>query len=161
MSWIDKLPLARFLKWLRGVLSEPDGTPSGLVVLMYAFSVFSMWLLWRCFYHIFQLHDPTMVTIWLSNMPMLVTTLIGLIALPYGINKGTATFSDIANMVTAARTNNVNTAITGTLGDLKGMFAKQQTATAPDPPPAPAAVAPAPAPATSSSPATGSAGVKG
>jgi hypothetical protein len=147
--WMDKLPLAIFLRWLRGVLSEPDGTPSSTRVLMYMFSVFSMWLLWRCFYHIFQLHDPTLVTIWLSNMPLLITTLIGLIALPYGINKGSATFSDIANMVTAAKTNNVQTAITGTLGDLKGLFAKTEPTQAPTPAPA----------ATST--ATGSAGVKG
>jgi hypothetical protein len=158
MSWIDKLPLAIFLKWLRGVLSEPDGTPSSTRVLMYAFSVFSMWLLWRCFFHIFRLTDPTLVTIWLSNMPMLVTTLIGLIALPYGINKGSATFSDIANMVTAAKTNNVNTAITGTLGDLKGMFVKQAVMPGQETPPAPAAVAAAPA---KPAPATGSAGIKG
>jgi hypothetical protein len=43
------------------------------------------------------------VSVWLANMPMLITALIGLIALPYGINKGTATFSDIANMMTAAK----------------------------------------------------------
>jgi hypothetical protein len=73
---------------------------------MYAFSVFSMWLLWRCFYHIFQLHDVTQVSIWLANMPMLIASLIGLIALPYGINKGSSTFSDIANMMTAAKTGN-------------------------------------------------------
>lgn len=152
MSWMDKLPLARFLKWLRGVLSEPDGTPSSTRVLMYAFSIFSMWLIWRCFYHIFRLHDPTLVTIWLSNMPMLVGTLVGLIALPYGINKGSATFSDIANMIASAKSNNVNTAITGSLADLKGMFAKP----APEP-----ALTPVATQATAPPPGTGTPGVKG
>ena len=109
--WIDHLPLAIFLRWLRGVLSEPDGTPSSTRVLMYAFSVFSMWLLWHCFYHIFQLTDVTQITIWLSNMPMLIASLIGLIALPYGINKGTATFSDIANMITAAKNGKTGDAV--------------------------------------------------
>ena len=146
-TWLDNFPIARFLKWLRGVLSEPDGTPSSTRVLMYAFSIFSMWLIWRCFFHIFRLHDPTLVTIWLSNMPMLVTTLIGLIALPYGINKGTATFSDIANMVTAAKTNNANPA--SPLGDLKGML-RQQIAAPEVPPVAPKAPQ-----------AVGSAGIKG
>lgn len=140
--------LKKTLTWIRGVLSEPDGTPSSTRVLMYIFSFFSMWLLWRCFYHIFRLTDATLVTIWLSNMPMLVTTLIGLIALPYGINKGSATFSDIANMIANARTNNVNTAISGSLSELKGMFAKQQTG-------------PAPAAPSTPPPATGSSGVKG
>ena len=108
MSWIDKLPLPRFLNWLRGVLSEPDGTPSSTRVLLFAFSIFSMWLVWRCFYHIFQLHDATQVSIWLANMPLLIASLMGLIALPYGINKGSSTFSDIANIVTASKNKNGN-----------------------------------------------------
>ena len=120
-----------------------------------------MWLLWRCFYHIFRLHDPTLVTIWLSNMPLLVTTLVGLISLPYGINKGSATFSDIATMVANAKQGNLQASIGGNLSDLKGMFSKAPEA-APAAPAAPAEAAPAPAPAaTPAAPAVGSAGVKG
>jgi hypothetical protein len=93
----------RVLSWLHALVSEPDGTPSSTRVLMFSFSLFSMHLIWRCFFHIYQLKDPMQVSVWLSNMPMLITALIGLIALPYGINKGTATFSDIANMMASAR----------------------------------------------------------
>jgi len=146
----------RTFAFIRGILSEPDGTPSSTRVLMYLFSGFSMWLLWRCFYHIFQIHDTTMLTIWLSNMPLLVTTLIGLISLPYGINKGSATFSDIATMVANAKQGNLQASIGGNLSDLKGMFAKAP-APIPDAPPAAAAAAPTPPAA----PATGSPGVKG
>jgi hypothetical protein len=93
----------RVSSWIHALVSEPDGTPSSTRVLMFAFSAFSMHLIWRCFAHILALTDPVQISTWLSNMPMLITSLIALIALPYGINKGTATFSDIANMMTAAK----------------------------------------------------------
>lgn len=102
MSWVDKLPLPRFLNWLRGVLSEPDGSPSSTRVLLFAFSIFSMWLITKCFNHIFQLQDLTQLGIWLANMPMLITTLMGLISLPYAINKSSSTFSDIAASIANA-----------------------------------------------------------
>lgn len=105
MSWVDQLPLAKFLKWLRGVLSESDGSPSSTRVLLFSFSAFSMWLIWRCFFHIFQLTDVTQITVWLSSMPYLIAALMGLITLPYGINKGTAT---LANIVSAAKNGNGN-----------------------------------------------------
>jgi len=95
--------IQRILGWLHALVSEPDGTPSSTRVLMFVFSAFSMHLIWGCFRHIYTLTDPMQVSVWLANMPMLITALIGLIALPYGINKGTATFSDIANMMTAAK----------------------------------------------------------
>jgi hypothetical protein len=143
MQWIENLPIPRFLRWLQGVLSEPDGTPSSTRVLMYAFSVFSMWLVWHCFNHIFQLNDITQLTVWLSNMPMLIASLLGLIALPYGINKGSSTFSDIANMMTAAKT--------GKAGVVQAVEAQIEQA-----------VAPAnPANAAKPTPAVGTAGVKG
>jgi hypothetical protein len=123
---------------------------------MYIFSIFSMWLVWRCFYHIFQIHDTTMLTIWLSNMPLLVTTLIGLISLPYGINKGSATFSDIATMVANAKQGNLQASIGGNVSDLKGIFSKAPAAAAPEPTPTPAPAATAPV-----APTTGSPGVKG
>jgi hypothetical protein len=140
--------LKRFFGWIRGVLSEPDGSPSSTRVLMYIFSIFSIWLIARCFHHIFQIHDTTMLTIWLSNMPMLVGTLVGLIALPYGINKGTATFSDIANMVAAAKTNNISANLTGDFKAITGVVQKAPDASAPAAPAAPVQ-------------ATGSAGIKG
>jgi hypothetical protein len=97
------MAIKRIFGWLHALVSEPDGTPSSTRVLMFAFSGFSMHLIWGCFRHIYTLSDPIQVSVWLSNMPMLITSLIGLIALPYGINKGTATFSDIANMMASAR----------------------------------------------------------
>ena len=100
-----------FVGWCIDVVSDPEGNPSSTRILMFVFSIFSMILIWRCFFHIFQLNNTVEVTIWLSNMPTLVASLIGLISLPYGINKGTSTFLDIANMMANTKNHNVTTAI--------------------------------------------------
>lgn len=101
--WIDHLPLA-ILRWLRGVMSEPDGTPSSTRVLLFVFSLFSIGVIGYIVYHVTHITDVVIIGIFLSNLPLLIASLMGLIALPYGINKGTTTFSDIANMMTAAKT---------------------------------------------------------
>lgn len=91
----------------REILSGPDGTISSTRLLMYVFSFFSMGIIGGFVYRVFHLTDPVIISIYLSNLPTIIASLLGLIALPYGINKGTATFSDIANMVTATRSRNV------------------------------------------------------
>ena len=94
----------------------------------------------------------------MSNLPLLCTALIGLIAAPYAINKGTASFSDIAQMMASSKQNNIQSSITGSLSELKGMLAVSQTPPVPAPATAPVAVAtPDPAPANK----TGTAGIKG
>jgi hypothetical protein len=91
------------LKFIAGILSESDGSPSSTRTLMYIFSFFSMWLIWRLFYHIIRIQDAATLSIWLSNMPLLITTLIGLISLPYAVNRGTSTLSDLAGMIAAVQ----------------------------------------------------------
>jgi hypothetical protein len=45
-----------------------------------------------------------MVSIWLANFPLILTALMGLIALPYALNKGATSLSDIATMIANAAT---------------------------------------------------------
>jgi hypothetical protein len=90
----------KILSYAHSLLSDSDGTPSSTRVLMYLFSLFSMHLLWGCFRHIYTLTDTMQVSVWLTNMPMLITALCALIALPYAINKSSITLSDIAAMMT-------------------------------------------------------------
>lgn len=117
MGFIDHL---RGIKnFIRGVLSEADGTPSSTRVLMFVFSIFTLWLLVKIFFHIFAIADTTALTIWLSNIPLLITALMGLIALPYTINKGagaiTETFSGLANMMASAKQVQLNANISDKL----------------------------------------------
>src|SRR5271170_7970792 len=92
--------------WIRRLFSEDDGvTPSSARVLMFIFSIFSMWLDWRIFYHVFRIQDATAVSVWLGNLPMLIGAEIGLIAMPYTVNKGTSTLSDVAGMFANLKAN--------------------------------------------------------
>ncbi len=106
----------------KGIFCERDGTPSSTRVLMYIFAFFSINLLGRIFSHIYRITDTTQLTIWLSNMPLLITALMGLIALPYTINKGAGavseTFSGLANMMASAKQVQTNTNLEGKLTDL-------------------------------------------
>jgi len=143
MSWVDHLPLAVFLRWLRNVLSEADGTPSASRFLMLLFSMFSMMVIGWIVYYITHITDVMIIGTYLANLPLLITSLLGLIALPYGINKGSSTFSDIANMMTAAKT--------GKAGVVQAVEAQIEQAVA-------SAI---PASAAKPTPAVGTPGVKG
>lgn len=130
--------------FVKGVFSEPDGTPSSTRLLMFIFSAFSLWLIYRIFKHVFGLSDTTTLTIWLSNVPLILTALMGLIALPYTINRGagaiTETFSGIANMMASAKQVQMNATLEGKLTDIvKKVQGGMGDGNAPAPPAAPAA----------------------
>jgi hypothetical protein len=103
-----------FIGFIRGMLSEPDGRPSSTRVLMFVFSGFTCWLLWRIFWHIFGIADTTQLTIWLSNMPILITVLMGLITLPYTINQGALAVTNSVKAV-AARSTQANSAVAASI----------------------------------------------
>ncbi len=109
--------MGQFIEFIKGLFSESDGSPSSTRVLMFLFSMFSCWIIWRILYHVFRISDPTQISIWLANLPMLIGALVALIALPYTVNKGTNTLSDVANMFATIKTNGnqvsnaVNTAV--------------------------------------------------
>lgn len=132
-----------FKNFIKSAFLESDGTTSSSRIMMFLFSCFSMWLLWRIFWHVFRLTDTAALSIWLANVPLLIAALCGLIVLPYTINKGSeamqSTFNGIASMMNAAKSAQTNTALTGTVG----------AAILQPPPPTPPA------------PAVGSSGVKG
>lgn len=106
--------------FIKSAFQESDGTTSSSRIMMFLFSCFSMWLLWRIFWHVFRLTDTAALSIWLSNVPLLVAALCGLIVLPYTVNKGSeamqSTFNGIASMMNAAKQAQTNTALTGTVG---------------------------------------------
>ena len=65
---------------------------------MFFFSLLTAAILWRIVAHVLQLTDIALVGVWLANLPLLIAALCGLIALPYTVNKGTSTLSDIAGL---------------------------------------------------------------
>jgi len=119
----------RTLAFVRGLISEPSGEPSSTRVLMFLFSFFTMWVVQRIIYHVTHLTDVAMVSVYLSNLPIVLTALIGLIAAPYAINKGTASFSDIASMITAAKQKDPTTSLTELKAELTDPTTPPATAT--------------------------------
>ena len=126
--------------FIRGMLSEPDGSPSSSRTLMFVFAGFSMVMISKILWHIFNITDTTQLTIWLSNFPLILTAFMALIALPYTVNKGAGamseTFSGIANMMASAKQVQLNANIEGKISD---MVKKAQNAAGVVPPAAPAA----------------------
>jgi hypothetical protein len=97
--------------FLREAFSD-KGQPSSARLLMGVFSLFSMFVLWRIISHMLRLSDTghnDTLTIWLSNLPLLITSLCVLIALPYSVGKGAGAISDLANMVSSLRGKNAGT----------------------------------------------------
>lgn len=88
-----------FWSFFRGIFREPDGTPSMTRTLLILFSVFDMWAIWRIVYHCIHITDAAILGTWLSNPPMLIGALIALASMPYAINRGTTSLSDIGAMV--------------------------------------------------------------
>ena len=105
-------------KFWEGLFREPDGTPSSTRVLMYALAGFSCGLLTAMVHHMLRIQDANSLNGWLSAFPMIVAALIGLITVPYGVNRGAGLMSDLAasyaqvkNAQTAIQTGIVNTQI--------------------------------------------------
>ncbi len=115
-------------KFWEGLFREADGTPSSTRVLMYTLAAFSCALLTAMVRHMLAITDANSLNGWLSAFPMIVAALIGLITVPYGVNRGAGLMSDLA--ASYAQVKNAQTAIqTGVVN----------TQIPPPPPPAPAA----------------------
>jgi hypothetical protein len=85
--------------WVHALLSEDNGTPSSSRVLMFLFSLFSITVVWECFHHIFGLKDTTQIGLWLAAIPPIIKALVGLVSLPYGINKSHSAFTTIVKYI--------------------------------------------------------------
>jgi hypothetical protein len=73
---------------------------------MGVFSVFTIGLLWKIFSHLLKLsgdNNAVMLGVWLSNLPLIITALCALIALPYTVSRGASAISDLANFAANLR----------------------------------------------------------
>ncbi len=87
---------------IREFVSGEDGTISSSRVLMYVFSIFSMVIIGLIVNRILSSDNPAVIGMYLSNLPFVITSLMGLISLPYGINKSAAAvFSSTASKTTS------------------------------------------------------------
>jgi hypothetical protein len=125
-------------KFWDGLFREADGTPSSTRVLMYALAVFSCVIIGAMVHHMLRITDPAALGTWLSNLPIVITALIGLITVPYGVNRGTSLMSDLA----------------GSYAQVRSAQAAILNGTVPVPPAAPTPAAPATAKSSSTTQTT-------
>jgi hypothetical protein len=87
-------------KWLSAAFSD-NGNPSSTRLLMGFFSLFTVGIIWKILSHLLKLSEASngvILAIWLSNLPLIITALCALIALPYSVSRGASAISDLASM---------------------------------------------------------------
>ncbi len=82
------------VSFLRGAFSD-GGVPSSSRILTSALGFVVVAVIMGLLYHICHLKDNVALGLWLPNLPLIITALVGLMAAPYTINRGTATITDI------------------------------------------------------------------
>ena len=80
--------------FIRGVFSD-QGEPSSSRILTFVLAIAVVVFLGGVFRHICRLTDATQLGLFLSNLPLIIGALIGLMAAPYTINKASGSVSDI------------------------------------------------------------------
>lgn len=78
----------KFSGFLKGLLSEENGKASSARVHMVFWSMITAVVLGFIMKHVMQMKDPNLVGVWLSNLPMLLLSLMGLMNSGYAINQG-------------------------------------------------------------------------
>jgi hypothetical protein len=92
-------------KYLRDAFSD-NGQPSASRLLMGIFSLFTITILYKTFSHLVKLSEASngvILTIWLSNLPLIITSLCALIALPYTVSRGASALTDLAQLAASFR----------------------------------------------------------
>ncbi len=146
-----------FWSFFNGLFREPDGTPSVTRTLLILFATFDVWVIWRIVYHLIRVKDPVLVGTWLGNLPMLIGALIALASMPYAINRGSTTMSDLAGMI-GKRADQQNTNVTKAVEVVDQQIATRTTTSTSTPT---NGDSPSPSSPPPPSPAIGSAGPKG
>lgn len=88
------------MRFLHDAFSD-NGHPSSTRLLMAFFSIFTVGVLGYIFQHLVKLSNDsnaTILTIWLSNLPLIITALCALIALPYTVSRGASAIADLASL---------------------------------------------------------------
>lgn len=88
----------RVLHFIAGVFSD-NGAPSSSRILTFMLSMFSTLILWGIFRYLKGVHDPTVVSAWMANMPMVIGGFAAFCSVPYTVNRGAGAITDIMNAV--------------------------------------------------------------
>lgn len=84
--------------FLKGVYSESDGTPSSSRILSLILALVASFVLIVVTLHIIKIQDLSILTVWLSSLPLLISSLVLFFTAPYGVNKGSGSISDLLSL---------------------------------------------------------------
>lgn len=101
-----KTAILAVAKFLAGIISEDNGTPSASRSLMFILAGVASTIMIRIFWTITRpgIADSTLA-LWLTSLPSLIATLTAFIGAAYMVNRGTASISDILASVFAKKDN--------------------------------------------------------
>jgi len=86
------------LVFLRGLLSESDGSPSSARLLMVVFSVFTVCTVSKIVNRLLTISDPNLLVIFFNALPGYIAACVTLIGCPYAINKSAGVAHRIADI---------------------------------------------------------------
>lgn len=102
MEKIGKFALA-VIKFFADAMRDDDGAPSSSRILMFSFSISTIVLLFMIFTHLFRMKGDPIVGVWLANLPIIIASLVSLIAAPYLINQGANFGSNVADSISRSK----------------------------------------------------------
>jgi hypothetical protein len=88
-----------FFSFIKSVYSEADGSGSSSRILTTILALVCCGVLCVIVGHLIHITDVAILTAWLTSFPIIVGALALFFMAPYGINKGSGSFTDIANIV--------------------------------------------------------------
>lgn len=89
-----KVFIGKILSFVKNLFCD-GGVPSSSRVLTFILAMFGCACIGAIFRHLLAVKDATLVAVWMSNLPMVIGSLTAFAGLPYGINRGASTLSDI------------------------------------------------------------------
>jgi hypothetical protein len=91
--------ISTFFGHIKTMLSGNGSGISSARVLMMAFAIFGIYSLNRIFTHMILLKDGILLGMWMSGLPGIGYLLIGLMAVPYTVNKGASSVYDLVTTI--------------------------------------------------------------
>ena len=88
-----------FLLFWRSVYSEPDGSGSSSRILTFILALVASTILVIITLHLIHITDVALLTAWLASLPLIIAALVAFFTAPYGVNKGSGSFTDIVSIL--------------------------------------------------------------
>lgn len=83
------------INFIKGVFSDDKGTPSSTRIIMFLLAAVSSFVLVRMSIHIVHLTDLGALAIWLSDLPLIIASLVAFFTAPYTVSNSVSSIADV------------------------------------------------------------------